>query len=69
MYFFLVLKGLPVKLYCDKTTNFVGSNSKLQELKRQFFVEYNQTELLNFVAERSTEFVFVPLRDPHFGGL
>ena len=42
---FIGKRGVPVKLYCDNATNFVGSNSELQELKRQFFDEYNQTEI------------------------
>ena len=73
--FILVLKrfigrrGLPEKIYSDNATNFVGASNRMKEYRDHFFAEGSQQQLKEFAAERGVQFVFIPPRSPHFGGL
>ncbi|XP_075162510.1 uncharacterized protein LOC142235137 [Haematobia irritans] len=66
---FIGRRGLPARIHCDNATNFVGANAKLKELKDAMFSETGQKQITDFVAENGIEFVFIPPRAPHFGGL
>ncbi|KAL7724701.1 hypothetical protein ACLKA6_018887 [Drosophila palustris] len=60
-------RGPLIKLYCDNATNFVGSARILQNLADSMDV---QDECLReYAAAHRFEFVFIPPRAPHFGGL
>ncbi|XP_043864393.1 uncharacterized protein LOC122757124 [Drosophila mojavensis] len=63
---FVGRRGLVRKLYCDNATNFVGAARTL-DLKATF--HGNTADMEMFAAERGMEFVFIPPRAPHFGGL
>ncbi|XP_075167712.1 uncharacterized protein LOC142239836 [Haematobia irritans] len=62
---FIGRRGLPSKIYCDNATNFIGDESKLKE----FHLEETKSKIESFSASKHIEFVFIPPRAPHFGGL
>ncbi|XP_065355117.1 uncharacterized protein LOC135949468 [Calliphora vicina] len=66
---FIGRRGIPLRLYCDNATNFVGANFKLQEFKQHFFNDDNVKSLMNYSEITGFKFVFIPPRSPHFGGL
>lgn len=66
---FIGRRGIPSKLYCDNATNFVGADSKLKELYSSFHRDSTKETIAAFSASVLMEFVFIPPRAPHFGGL
>ena len=64
---FAARRGLPTKVYCDNATNFVGASRGLKELEEAFRSQAD--DLVKYAAERNVEFIFIPPRAPHFGGL
>ncbi|XP_067637460.1 uncharacterized protein [Eurosta solidaginis] len=66
---FVGRRGIPEKLYCDNATNFVGANARLKELTKLIEDDAKRKEIYLFAAEKGMEFVFIPPRTPHFGGL
>ncbi|XP_075157719.1 uncharacterized protein LOC142230985 [Haematobia irritans] len=66
---FIGRRGIPLRLYCDNATNFVGANAKLKEFKQRYFDDDNIKSIENFSALTGFQFSFIPPRSPHFGGL
>ncbi|XP_075162888.1 uncharacterized protein LOC142235521 [Haematobia irritans] len=66
---FIGRRGLPSKIYCDNATNFIGAESKLKEFHKQFHLEETKSKIESFSASKHIQFVFIPPRAPHFGGL
>ncbi|XP_041451801.1 uncharacterized protein LOC121405246 [Drosophila obscura] len=64
---FIARRGVPLRMYSDNGTNFVGARNELQRLQEAF--EEQQSSLRTFVAEQGMEWKFIPPRAPHFGGL
>lgn len=64
---FIGRRGLPETIYSDNATNFVGASNVLRELQTAF--QHNEARLVNFAAERGVQWMFIPPRAPHFGGL
>lgn len=62
-------RGLPKEIYCDNATNFVGAQSKLKELHKLFFDSKTQSSINNFCIDNNINFLFIPPRAPHFGGI
>ena len=62
-------RGLPSEIFCDNATNFVGASTKLKELKAFLFSKTTQNEISNFCTNQFINFIFIPPRAPHFGGL
>lgn len=62
-------RGLPKEIYCDNATNFVGAQSKLKELHKLFFDRKTQSSINNFCIDNNINFLFIPPRAPHFGGI
>jgi len=66
---FVSRRGIPVRLYCDNATNFVGAANQLQRLTDELFGPEGQSKLNEFASAVGLEFKFIPPRAPHFGGL
>ncbi|XP_037954010.1 uncharacterized protein LOC119684129 [Teleopsis dalmanni] len=64
---FVGRRGLPERIHCDNATNFVEACRELKELQQTFKVQKDQ--LVSYAAQEGIEFVFIPPRAPHFGGL
>ncbi|KAL7726199.1 hypothetical protein ACLKA6_001604 [Drosophila palustris] len=64
---FLARRGPVIRLHCDNATNFVGAARELKEFASHFIKHGNA--MVEFAAQRGTEFAFIPPRAPHFGGL
>jgi len=61
---FVGRRGPLERLYCDNATNFVGSSRLLQEIASDI-----RSTLETYGVHHQVEFVFIPPRSPHFGGL
>ncbi|XP_075163015.1 uncharacterized protein LOC142235637 [Haematobia irritans] len=66
---FIGRRGLPSKIYCDNATNFIGAESKLKEFHKQFHLEETKSKIESFSGSKHIQFIFIPPRAPHFGGL
>lgn len=57
-------RGLPNHIYCDRGTNFVGTNSELTRISEQLSNE----AILNEIISPDTKWSFNPPSSPHMGG-
>ena len=60
-------RGVPQRIYTDNATNFIGARNDL--LKIQDLLEKGKQSIRSFGSEHGTEWVMIPPRAPHFGGL
>lgn len=60
-------RGLPLNIYSDNATNFVGTNSEL----RNFYNMLNdqKSKISTNLSNLGISWHFIPPRSPHFGGL
>lgn len=56
-------------LYSDNGRNFVGANNELNELANFLKHEQLKIKVLDFTAEQSIKWTFIPPYSPHVGGL
>lgn len=61
---FISRRGKPLEIYSDNGKTFVGA---LKEFSK--FLENTQNDILEFSANNSIRFTFIPPYTPHFGGL
>ncbi|XP_055633802.1 uncharacterized protein LOC129774129 [Toxorhynchites rutilus septentrionalis] len=54
--------GLPNKVYSDNATNLRGAAAKFREL-------YEQINTADIFSDKGIEWIFIPARSPHHGGL
>lgn len=73
---FIGRRGLCRQIHSDNGTNFVGTNRKLEEIKRLISVEsnpllkgFNSENNIEWVYRETTKWKFIPPRSPHMGGL
>lgn len=66
---FIARRGLPITVYSDHGTNFVGASNELKELYQFLEKRDTQTSIVDFCSQRKVEWSFIPERSPHFGGL
>ncbi|XP_070071108.1 uncharacterized protein [Drosophila takahashii] len=64
---FVSRRGIPEKVWCDNATNFVGADRHMREFRAR--LEEQGGGIATFASRRGCEFVFIPPRAPHFGGL
>lgn len=64
---FVSRRGLPLHIYSDNGTNFVGANASLRELGS--FLRTNSNDILAATAAKGITWHFIPGHSPHFGGL
>jgi len=61
-------RGVARSIYCDNATNFVGAKNELRELKTTIYSDEARETITKTCSRLGTEFHFIPLRAPHFGG-
>ncbi|XP_062700371.1 uncharacterized protein LOC134284887 [Aedes albopictus] len=66
---FVARRGRPKLIECDNAKNFKGAVRELAQLRKQFYGQQHQTEVISSCADDGTEFRFIPPRSPNFGGL
>lgn len=66
---FTCRRGLPLHLYSDCGTNFVGASAELQRIVSTLKSPAAKEQILNFTSSRNITFHFNPPSAPHFGGL
>lgn len=66
---FTARRGLPVHIYSDNGTNFVGANNQLKELHALFNSDEHKDATNRFASENRIVWHFIPPAAPHYGGL
>ncbi|XP_055543544.1 uncharacterized protein LOC129729089 [Wyeomyia smithii] len=61
--------GVPNKMYSDNATNFRGAAKLLRQLYEQIAVNEGSGELQDFLTNKGVQWLFIPARSPHHGGL
>jgi hypothetical protein len=66
---FIARRRTPSTIYSDNGTNFVGARNELQAL--QFILSDDKTDssISSFASGKGIDWVMIPPRAPHFGGL
>ena len=66
---FIARRGIPILIWSDHGTNFVGATRQLKEFY-EFLQQPKTNEFIsNFCASQRIKWEFIPERAPHFGGL
>ena len=65
---FFARRGLPQAIYSDNSRTFTGSHTEL-ELQRMLAEQKINDALVPFVAYQKIQWLTIPPRSPHFGGL
>lgn len=60
-------RGIPINVYSDNGTNFVGAQRELREIYE--FLEKSNTLITASLANDNIKWHFIPASAPHFGGL
>lgn len=66
---FIARRGKPYKIYSDNATNFIGTRNKLNELQGLFSSEENISKVNEECLKHTIQWLTIPARSPHFGGL
>ena len=66
---FISRRVMPQKIFSDNGSNFLGARKDLIKLKILLDKSDKENSLINFVNQRSCEWLTIPPRAPHFGGL
>lgn len=66
---FVATRGLPVKVFSDNGTNFVGGNSELHELYQMLRSSNLADDIKQMCRDDHIQWHFYPPGSPHFGGL
>jgi len=64
---FIGRRSCPRKIYSDNGTNFIGAANALHEIYELF--KEQQTELDEFCSQQQIQWINIPVRAPHVGGL
>ena len=66
---FIGRRGKPEKIFSDNGTNFIGVRNDLLKMQSLFSKENTKDSISNFISQKGIEWVTIPPRAPHFGGL
>ncbi|XP_018368806.1 PREDICTED: uncharacterized protein LOC108764899 [Trachymyrmex cornetzi] len=66
---FVARRGKSSHLYSDNGRNFVGARNEMNEWVRFIQSELLKNEVLEFTAEQSIRWTFIPPYSPHVGGI
>ena len=66
---FTARRGKPLRMYSDNGTNFVGSRNEVESLQAALAKSKHAESLPNKFAATGMDWVHIPPRAPHFGGL
>ena len=62
-------RGLPLEIFSDNGTNFVGTSNELKDLYSYLCSQPVQDSITNTLSTQRIQWHFSPERSPHFGGL
>ena len=66
---FTARRGKPEKILSDNGSNFIGARNDLIKIKELLDKNGTDKSVVSFVNSQGTEWVTIPPRAPHFGGL
>ena len=66
---FTARRGLPQKLFSDNGRNFIGTRNDMIRLQELINKDGNKKSIGNFISQLGKEWLTIPPRAPHFGGL
>ncbi|XP_012543534.1 uncharacterized protein LOC105840988 [Monomorium pharaonis] len=66
---FIGRRAIPVHIYSDNETNFIGANNQLRELYALIQSDDFQTQVDEFATSKRISWHFNPPLSPHFGGI
>ena len=66
---FIARRGMPSKILSDNGTNFLGARSDLIKIEALLNKDDKNHSIISFVTEKNCEWITIPPRAPHFGGL
>ena len=61
-------RGTPAKIYSDNGLNFIGARNDLIKLK-EILTGRDDNSIFSYANQKGSEWVTIPSRAPHFGGL
>lgn len=62
-------RGIPMQVYSDNGTNFIGAKSEIEDLQRMFEQQKTKQAISHLVTDSKIKWHYTPPRAPHFGGL
>ena len=65
---FIARRGKPACIYSDNATNFIGARNKMIAL-REILGNDKKNSAASFIIQQGVDWVTIPPRAPHFGGL
>ena len=66
---FVARRGKPISLHSDHGSNFVGATRELADLAEFLEKQRKSGEVSDFCTSQGIQWVYIPERAPHFGGL
>lgn len=66
---FVSRRGLCKRIYSDNGTNFVGVKNELKKIHEIVLKDSKEGDVYRFGSELRIEWVFIPPRSPHQGGV
>ena len=66
---FIARRGLPAKILSDIGSNFIGTRNELLKVQELLNREKQENSIINFINNQGIEWVTIPTKAPHFGGL
>ncbi len=66
---FTARRGLPLHVYSDSGTNFLGASNKIRELRQLLTIDETQKSISHLTTSNNITWHFSPPRALHFGGL
>jgi len=66
---FISRRGKPSDMFSDNGANFIGADNDLRELTNLLTNSDHNNKILDFTAQQSIRWHFIPPHSPHFGGL
>ncbi|XP_055916401.1 uncharacterized protein LOC129949150 [Eupeodes corollae] len=64
---FTARRGICKQIYSDCGTNFIGANNELAKMMKE--AQHDWKQVAELLANRGTDWHFIPPASPHFGGL